>query len=118
MGEDDDMEGEEVDARLLELNAALQALRLQWQQLEAKRKEVRQAEVFLLGQIQEREMDKPDITILPVHDDEVDLNKALLNRGKDIRGNPEAFLKAERQDLAESDAKGVVDAIDEVQKEE
>jgi hypothetical protein len=48
----------------------------------------------------------------------VDLEKALLNRGKDIRGNDEASLKVERQDLAESDAKGVVDAIDKVQKEE
>ena len=112
------MEGEEVDARLQELNVTLQKLRLQWQQIEAKREEMRRAETFLLGQIREREMDKPDITILPVHDDEVDLEKALLNRGKDIRGNPESFLKAERQDLAESDAKGVVDAIDKVQKEE
>lgn len=112
------MEGERLDARLEELNATLQSLRLQWQQMEAKREEMRRAETFILGQIQEREMDKPDITILPVHDDEVDLEKALLNRGKDIRGNPEASLKAERQELAEGDARGVVDAIDKVQTEE
>jgi len=112
------MEGEQLDARLQELNALLQMLRLQWKQMNEKRDQMRRSETFILGQIKEREMDKPDYTVLPVTGDEVDLEQALLNRGKDIRGNPESFLKAERQNLAESDAKGVVDAIDKVQKEE
>ncbi len=112
------MEGEEVDARLQVLNARLQELRLKWQQMKQEDVQVKQAELVLLGQIREREKDKPDITILPVTSGEVDLEEVLLNRGKDIRGNPESVLKQERQDLAESDAKGVVDAIDKVQKEE
>ena len=112
------MEGEEVGARLQDLNTQLQALRKRWQEMQKEHEEVKQAEVFIMGQIKERERDKPDVPTLPVHDNEVDLEKALLNRGKDIRGNPESFLKAERQNLAESDAKGVVDAIDKVQKEE
>ncbi len=86
------MEGDELNARLDELKLALNTLRKQNQDLEKKKEELKQAEVFILGQIKEREIDKPRVSKLPAYGTQEELEEALANRGKDLGGGDEEEL--------------------------
>jgi len=112
------MEGDELDERLAKLNLALQEVRKKWQESEKLREQLSQQELFILGQIKEREYDKPATPVLPVYESRENLEKALANRGKDLFGRDQKTLNESRQDLMEKEAKGTVDYIDRVQKSE
>jgi len=112
------MEGNELDERVAKLQVALSEVRKRWQALGEERDKLGQQELFILGQIKEREFDKPDVVNLPIYDKKEDLEKALGNRGKDLFGRDQEGLNESRQELMEKEAKGTVDYINKVQQEQ
>ena len=112
------MEGNELDARIVRLEAELQAIRLRYQQIQEEGKTLAQAELVVMGQIKERKTDIPNEPELPDFKDEEEMEKALEERGEGPGGLPEGELLEIRQGMVERDAQGAADYIDKVQKEE
>lgn len=111
------MEGDELEERIAKLKLALNEVRKKWKESEELREKLSQQELFILGQIKEREFDVPDVPNLPIYNKKEDLEKAIKNRGKDLFGRPQEELNADRQSLMEKEAKGTADYIDKVQKD-
>ncbi len=112
------MEDQELDERVAKLNLALNQVRKRWQENKEEQDKLSQQELFILGQIKEREFDRPEVPNLPIYQSKEELEKALGNRGKDLFGRPQEELDASRQELMEKEAKGTVDYIDKEQKGE
>ncbi len=112
------MEDQELDERIGKLNLALNEVRKRYKQNEEEQTKLSQQELFILGQIKEREFDRPEVPNLPICQSKEELEKALGNRGKDLFGRPQEELDASRQELMEKEAKGTVDYVDKEQKGE
>jgi hypothetical protein len=113
-----DMEGQELESRLGKLKLALQEVRKRHKELTEEMDRLGKQELYILGQIKEREFDLPQNPTLPVYKTKEDLEKALANRGKDILGRDAGETAEFRQGLMEKEGSGTVDYIDKTQKSE
>ena len=112
------MEGQELDERLAKLKLALDAVRKRFRELEDEKSKLQQQELFIMGQIQEREYDKPQGVELPIYDSKEKLEKALANQGKDVFGRSPEETGESRQALMEKEAEGTVDYLHKAQTEQ
>ena len=101
-----------TEQRLVKLNNAMDQVVVKLAETESLLAELRQQEVFIAGQIAEREFDVPEGAIqLPVFESVEEMVGGLANRGKGVAGEDEGTMRAQRQSVAEAEALRKVDWI-------
>jgi len=105
-----------TENRIKKLNAALDQVVTAIVAIESELKTLREQELFVRGQLTEREFDlleeREEMT-LPVFEVENGLSNALENRGKGFFGEDEGTMIEQRQKVYEREAQKKVDYIDE-----
>ena len=102
-----------TEERIATLNDALSKVLAQKALTASDLADLSEQEVFIRGQITEREFDAEQVVELPVFEIDEDMISALDHRGKGFFGEAEKAVAAQRQEVFEREAQKKADFINE-----